>query len=381
MTVSKKIKIFVDAHSFDTEFQGARTFLKGLYNELIDHYCDFDIYFGTRFPDRLNASFPSLDKKNIIEYNSKPSFFRLAFDIPAILNKHKFDFAHFQYVVPFGKKKCKYIVTTHDLLFKDFPEKFSFLYSASRNYFFKRAVKIADIRTTVSSYSQERIEHHFKVPSSAINILPNAVDRFFVSGISSDAAAQSVHDKFGFGNYILYVSRVEPRKNHALLLKIFLKEKLFEQHIHLVFAGKYSIKIPELDSQLKHLSSSEKKFVHWLKDVSDEDLRNLYKACRLFVYPSVAEGFGIPPLEATVSGAPVICSNTTAMSEFSFFGCDLFDPNDELQLKNRIMENLNRKTDKSIIRQRAEYISNKYSWKTTAKKFYHLLQNNLQLHL
>src|ERR1700744_933156 len=99
--VVKKIKIFVDAHSFDTEYQGTQTFIEGLYKTLMQNYPELDIYFGAFHTDRIQRAFPLLDASKIIAYKKRnPAILRFLIDIPDLIQKHSFDFAHFQYVSP-----------------------------------------------------------------------------------------------------------------------------------------------------------------------------------------------------------------------------------------------------------------------------------------
>ena len=84
--------------------------------------------------------------------------------------------------------------------------------------------------------------------------------------------------------------------------------------------GHKSIAVPELDDMIDKLPGNIKQFICIIHETSDEDLLAFYAAATLFIYPSKAEGFGIPPLEAAALKTPVICSNTSGMSDFSFLG-------------------------------------------------------------
>ena len=135
--MDKKIKLFVDAHSFDKEYQGVRTYIKEMYNILLEHYPSLDIFFGATNVDQICTNFPLVKEKNIIHYKNRVNLLRFFHEIPSIIQKHGIDFAHFQYLSPFGKKKCVYIVTTHDILFNDFKSDFSYTYRFIRNFYLK----------------------------------------------------------------------------------------------------------------------------------------------------------------------------------------------------------------------------------------------------
>ena len=201
------------------------------------------------------------------------------------------------------------------------------------------------------------------------------MDRDYGTGMNREEAVQLVKAKYGMENFILCVSRIEPRKNQALLMKIYLDLKLYKKNIPLIFIGGESIPVPSLKKMLDKTGEA-RSFIHFLQDMPPGDLVSFYSSCRLFIYPSLAEGFGIPPLEAAVCLAPVICSSSTAMRDFEFFGNGLFNPKNERDLSVKISEFLN---DPPSITKRtriAERIKETYSWEKTASLFYHLLMEN-----
>jgi len=124
---------------------------------------------------------------------------------------------------------------------------------------------------------------------------------------------------------------------------------------------------------LAELPPEIKRFVLIDSKVKDEDLLEMYRAARLFVYPSKAEGFGIPPLEAAALRIPVLCSNTSAMKDFSFFSENHIDPYDYEAFKKRMHDVLATSPDQAWLQQVAQLIRNDYSWEGSALKFYALL--------
>ena len=94
-----------------------------------------------------------------------------------------------------------------------------------------------------------------------------------------------------------------------------------------------------------------------------------YKAASLFVYPAVAEGFGIPPIEAGATGIPCVCSNRTAMGDFKFFNDNLVDPMNLDNLKNQIIKNL-KQQDKGLLSEIQKQIYSTYNWRSIASNYY-----------
>jgi glycosyltransferase involved in cell wall biosynthesis len=373
---AERIKIFVDAHSFDTEFQGAQTFVRELYMQLMADHPELDVYFGTANISNFRNSFPDVPAKHILPYIKRNiGALRLVFDIPRYIRQYQFDFAHFQYIAPRKIGKCKYIVTLHDVLYNEFHSEFPLLYRLSRNILFGRSIKKADIKTTVSAYSKEGICYYYSIPESEVHIIPNGVKLSprELDGLGDDAA-EAVRKKFAIKDYILCTSRIEPRKNQALLLKTYLNHEIYRMGIPLVFVGKESIDDPELTDLIDNLSGEQKKFFHWLPQVRQSDLADLYSACKLFVYPSKAEGFGIPPLEAGIRQVPVLCSDTTAMKDFTFFRPHTFDPRDEKEFAEKLLQLLNTPPSATDLSEVAAQIQRRYSWEKSSQQFYNLLQ-------
>lgn len=365
------VSLFVDAHVFDKEYQGTRTFIKGLYTELAG-YADVKIFMAANDIENLKQNFPS---ENIvfIKYRTTSSFSRLLFEIPAIIKKYKIDYAHFQYVIP-PIKKCKFIVTTHDIVFCDYPKEFSWHYRLVRKYFFKHSVLRADVVTTVSKYSKYSIQKHFKISAKKISVVSNGIAEKFFNDYDRNCAKKYVFEKYGLKKYILFVSRIEPRKNHVLLLNAFLELKLYEKGFHLAFIGKHSLKDERLNETLHNLPGEVKRFVFISDKICDEELIHFYCAADLFVYPSKAEGFGIPPLEAAALKTPVLCSNTSAMSDFYFFENQQINPFNYEEFTIKLLNSIEKKPDEKKLNEIAQIIKEKYSWKNSAKQFYQLLQ-------
>ncbi len=356
----KDLKIFVDCHVFDGNFQGTTTYIKGLYTELIqDKTCHF--FFGAKDAVFLKTIFGTHENLTYVTYKSKNKFQRLLFDIPNIIKENKIDYAHFQYVVP-PIKNCKYIVTIHDVLFLDFPKYFPFSYRLKNKFLFKRSAKYSDVVLTVSDYSKKRIQKHFNI--STITITPNAVDPIYFEPYNKKAVKEEVKSKFHATNYFLYVSRWEPRKNHHTLLKSFVENNHYIKH-NLVFVGDEAIENPEYNNYYASLTNEVKESIFTFKEVSTQDILLLVRGADLSIYPSIAEGFGIPPLESLAASVPTICSNTTAMSDFQFFDDCLFNPLDLNDLKAKIEIGLK---DTRIL-QKKEAMSAKFSWEYAAEQF------------
>jgi len=374
---SATIKLFADAHPLEGEYQGTFTFFKGLYSVLLNNYPELDIYFGTANPDRVQEHLPQVNSDRLVAYTpGKPSFYRYLVDIPRLLGKTHFDFAHYQYLLPLGASDCHSVVTLHDVVFNDYKAEFPFLYRQLRKTLFGRSIKKASIKTTVSEYSKKQIARHYQINADQIHVLANGIESGFINEENIDDGYAYIQRKYKLSNYLLLVSRCEPRKNHALLLRAYLDLQLYNEGISLVFIGKRSLDVPQLNRMIDQLSDKQRQHFHWLEQVGDQDLRAFYKACRVFVYPSKAEGFGIPPLEAGICEVPVLCSSATAMEAFRFFDPYRFDPQNEGELKQKLLSLLHAPPPADHLKQIAHLIRQRYSWNQSAETFYNLLTPN-----
>jgi glycosyltransferase involved in cell wall biosynthesis len=353
-----KIKLFVDAHVFDTSYQGTTTYLKGLYNALVKDDA-FEITLGAHNTEHLKTIFPD-PRFRFIQLHTASKYKRLAFELPELIGRGGFDYAHFQYITPLFKK-CRYINTIHDLLFMDFPDYFPFSYRFTKKYLFRFSAKKSDLICTVSDYSRQALVRHFGIDAGKIFITPNAVSAY-------TGHYQDVKEKYKIGKYILFVSRLEPRKNHLLMLKAFVELGLHEKGYHLVFIGRMDdVKTEAYHAYYNALPDQVKRFVINAENIFYEELNSFYKQADLFVYPSVAEGFGIPPLEAAANGCKVLCSNRTAMADFDFFGKYLFDPHNEEEFKQKILSTLS--DEKYPFEEIRRVVLEKYNWDAIAGDF------------
>lgn len=354
-------KILVDCHKFDEDYQGITTYIKGLYTELIKDN-NYHYYLVSHNSENLTKEFGNHENITYLKYFSKNKWIRLLIDLPFKILNNKIDFAHFQYVVP-PIKFCKYIVTIHDVLFLDFPQFFSKEYQLKNNFLFKNSAKISDIVLTVSEYSKKRIQFHYNLKKQ-IFVIPNAINKDFLKPYEKQESIDYIDQKFGVKNYFLLVSRIEPRKNHLILLKSFIENKYYRDNT-LVFVGKRDLKYQEFENYYNSLTLEIKPKILILENVDNKDLIEFYKAAKIFVYPSYAEGFGIPPLESLSVNIPTICSNTTAMSDFTFLQDFLFNPKD--------LNDLNLKIKKALLNPNIEEIKTKmqkkYNWETSSSIF------------
>ena len=213
------------------------------------------------------------------------------------------------------------------------------------------------------SYStKEDIIKFLQIPKEKIFVVHLAASNKFKP--EQDDRIEEVLQKYKIKKpYILSVATQEPRKNIQKLLDVFesisQNPKYKSAQPQLVLAGKFGWG--------EGLRSADN--VIWTDYVPDEDLIALYSGCRVFVYPSLYEGFGLPVLEAMACGAPVVTSKNSSMAEIAKDTAILVDPRSEGQLKKAIemvldlkLENYQKMVNASLTRAR------QFSWSKTAKE-------------
>ena len=231
------------------------------------------------------------------------------------------------------------------------------------------SAKRADLLLTVSEYSRKEIKRHFKITEDRIYVTSNCV-----SMVNDKIGLTDVKAKYGLDKYILTVSRIEPRKNHQMLLKAFLELQLYKLGYKLVIVGAMDLKNKTFSTLYKSMTDEEKESV-LIFQASYLDLVALYKQAALFVFPSFAEGFGIPPIEAVAYSCPALCSNQTAMAEFDFFHECFFSPYDIRELKNKIMYFIQNDVTQICEALQKEIVA-RYNWKNVGEKLYQLIKDD-----
>lgn len=361
------MNILIDAHVFDDKHQGSRTYLKGLYSALIKQSPHWNFFMAAKSTENLKLEFGEHENLTLLALKSNNKFYRLLVELPSLIKKFSIDYTHFQYTIP-PFKRGKYIVTIHDILFEQ-PELQHYFPLKGRivnHILHKFAAKKADVLLTVSDFSKQKLADIYNIPRHKIFVTPNAIGSEFNNPTISSPPIKE--------KYILYVSRIEPRKNHLSLLKAYMENELYKDY-KLIFIGKKDIFYKELEDYIEENSKSISNNLICLEGLTTQELISYYRHCSLFVFPSYAEGFGIPPLEAMSLGCKLLCSKNTAMADFDLPDSLFFDPYNIEELKQKMMFQL--KSD-HIFTMEYQQILKKYSWENIATNFHDLLLSHFK---
>ena len=249
--------------------------------------------------------------------------------------------------------KSKSLVYIYDLLFLDFPKYFTFF---EKIYFFPipHILKFAKAIITISNSEKKRIASRIKKKN--IKVVHCS------AGHLNKIKAIKPKTNFILKNYILYVGRLNDRKNIKILLNSF--NNFINKKIKLVIAGNVSHKFNNFEKLIK-LNNLKSK-IKLIQNASDNNIKWLYKNAEIFCFPSYAEGFGMPPLEAMSQGCPVVLSDIPPHREICGNSALYFNPNDQKELIIQINKLLTNKKIKSkyILRGLNRY--KKYNWKKSS---------------
>ena len=257
------------------------------------------------------------------------------------------------------------VLTIHDLTPVIFPEAHGKIHAFLQNNVFPRTLKHVNSIITISNSTKNDIIRYFKITETKIKVIYNGVDDRFK--VLHEDEIKSVKEEYGIKHpFILFVGTLEPRKNIPTLLKAFYLLKKKNIPHKLVIVGGKGWKYDSVYETIKSLNLQKK--VIFTGYVPDEDLPKLYNAADLFVYPSLYEGFGLPPLEAMACGTPVITSNTSSLPEVVGDAGILVNPFSVEEIAGAMESILKNKSLREQMIKRGLKRSQMFSWEKCAKE-------------
>ena len=267
--------------------------------------------------------------------------------------------------------QTKLVVTAHDLSFELFPETFSWKQRAWHFFInFRHLLWRADHIIAVSRSTQDDLETQYGILHNKVTVIPSGIGTQFRVMSRNDAELIRVQEKYHLPyRFILSLATFEPRKNIIALIYAYealrrLGNPLFDKYA-LVIAGTKGWKYEEIFQAIAR--SPYKESIILPGFIADVDKAALYNLASLFVYPSLYEGFGFPPLEAMASGVPVIVSHSSSLPEIVASAGMLIDPYQPDELFQALQHILSDQALADMLRQKGIARAASFSWEKTAQ--------------
>ncbi len=304
-----------------------------------------------------------------------PSHHRLEqYLLPLEIAATRIELLHSPDFIPPLKAGVKSVITIHDLVFMMYPH---FLTKASARYYgqIDQAVRRADGIIAVSQATKRDVMSLLGVPEQKVTVIHEAASAAF-RPMNKEKAKQQIQGNLGVtGDFLLFVSTIEPRKNLPTLLRAF-RQLLdsYDSSVKLVVAGSRGWLFDEVFDLTERLDLTEN--VLFVGRVSNQELVALYNAAEALVLPSLYEGFGLTPLEAMACGTPVVVSNVSSLPEVVGDAGLTFDPTDAEELTVALSRVLHDSELRTKLQTKGLKRAATFSWEKAARQtleLYHQL--------
>jgi glycosyltransferase involved in cell wall biosynthesis len=294
--------------------------------------------------------------------------------VPWVLRRERPDVFHSPHYVLPPAIRCRSVVTIHDCIHLMFPQ---YLPNRAAYVYAKASMWSAARRSsrilTVSEASKRDLIRFFDVPPDKIVVVYNAIDdQFSATPVEEDVAR--VRERYQLDHkFVLYVGNVKPHKNLVRLIEAFdrLRRRGFDD-LKLLIIGDEISKLPALRRAVHQYKLH--KHVRFLGFLPADTLAVLYRLAAVFVFPSLYEGFGLPPLEAMASGTPVVTSNVSSLPEVVGDAAMLIDPYDVESIVDGIRRVLSEPALANELRARGIQRAREFSWERSVARTKELYQ-------
>ncbi len=309
----------------------------------------------------------------LMHYEAPPGSFATHFHLPLALTEQRVDVLHMPWFYAPVFVSCPLVITVHDLADIFLTARGPEILQAGRRYFAARAMRKASRILAVSQAAANDVVRTFGVPESKVAVVHNALDERFANEPYPAAEETRILERHAAnGPFVLYAGNIRPHKNLTRLIEAFAIAK-GELRDHPELA---SLKLLVIGDELaKHadlrravVRARVREDVRFLGFVPHTVLRVFYARARAFLFPSLYEGFGLPPLEAMAHGTPVVTSDASSLPEVCGDAAVLVDPEKVFDIAHGIQQVL---TDENLRRRliaRGHVRVREFSWAKAAQQ-------------
>jgi glycosyltransferase involved in cell wall biosynthesis len=278
---------------------------------------------------------------------------------------------------------CRYVLTVHDLADFLFPAESGFRRSVS-HYLARRALDGAENIMAVSRATRLDLAEFFHIPLRRIEVVHNAIDERFMRSCRHEEKKLVLARYDVSYPFALYTGNVKRQKNLARMIEAFavLKGELREHPVYsalkLIVIGDEMSKHPDLRRTV--IKTRIQQDVRFLGFVPIDVLRVFYSSAEVFVFPSLYEGFGLPPLEAMAQGTPVVASNVSSLPEVVGEAALMVNPENIFDIARGIRRVLLDPDTRKLLRERGMQQVTKFSWDRSVGRVLEIYQQAMSSH-
>lgn len=377
------MRIAIDARTLTSPKTGDRTvargFIKGLAGLSRDEQLEVVLIAQEALPQDLPGLLDQIGLASLppdtppLEYHVEPrprGYLWTLRAFPRALRQVRADVGLIQYMGPFSAP-CPIVTSIHDTVWRTMPETFPPRDRIVLNAFIPGTIRRAAAVTTGSSFAREEILRHYPQAAGKLHIVPYAVDEAYAP-VTDQQRLDEVRRKYSLPErFILSVGVLQPRKNIAGLMAAYqLLEPELRREYALVITGKQGW----LADNLPDLAREVGEGVLFTGYVDDAELPALYTLASCFAYPSLYEGFGLPPVEAMACGTPVVTSTAASLPEVTGGAALLVDPHDVEALSGAIARVLQERELRDELVARGFARACELTWENSARALLQVLR-------
>jgi glycosyltransferase involved in cell wall biosynthesis len=366
------VKIAIDLRRM-TEF-GVGTYIRNVVRTL-GRLDQENKYFLIGSPEKVAECAPLPGNFHAVELRERDTSMKGWMAFRQIIRRLDCDLVHIPHLFSVPRAlPCPYVMTVHDIL--------DHLYRAREKSNLRRSLHFQMTRRSligasrilaVSQFTKTEVEKLFQVPAEKIQVVYNAIDERFLTGHATSSDKQMLAERYQITYpFVLYAGSVAPHKNINRIIEAFsaLKTELSKEDVlpdlKLIIIGDDLASRPELRRTV--VRSGVQNDVRFLGFVPIEVLRVFYDAAKVFVFPSLYEGFGLPPLEAMAHGTPVITSNTSSLPEVTSNAAVLVNPENVFEIMRGLHCALVDPALREKLKKRSYEQAARFSWELSVRR-------------
>jgi glycosyltransferase involved in cell wall biosynthesis len=366
------LKIAIDIRRM-TEF-GVGTYIRNIVRTLgrLDHENEFFLIGSPAKVEEIGALPPNFQTVPLLASDRSVEGYR---EFRTALKGLNCDLVHIPNLFSVPRMlPCPYVMTVHDML--DHMSRARGQTGFWRSFHFqmtKRVLAGAAGIFAVSNFTRNEIEKLFEIPSDRVEVVYNAIDERFLHGHACAADRDLIARRYQVTYpFLLYAGRISPHKNVVRMIEAFsaLKTELERDQAYpdlkLIIIGDDLSGNPDLRRTV--VRSGVQHDVRFLGFVPIEVLRIFYDEAKIFVFPSLYEGFGLPPLEAMAHGTPVVTSNVTSLPEVVGNAAVLVNPENVFEIMRALHRALMDKELRCRMKERGYQQAARFSWEASVRR-------------